>query len=365
MKTHVLAFAWLMLLPGRAVAQTDSTPAGESAPAAPAEEKAIPEAAAPPEPKPEALRFERRAMGTDVQLLIYTKDKEGAAAAADAAVQEIERVESLMSEWKADSEIGRLNQSAGGEPIKVSSDTIQILELAKAVSAKTGGAFAPTWAALAGVWNFEVPEGQAPIIPDDSTIKERLNLVDDSQLILTKDSAQLTKEGMAVGLGGITKGHAVDRAQAVLRERGFANALVFVGGDIASSGKKGDMPWVVGLQEPRATGYFAVLTLENEAIATSGDYEAFFEVDGKRYHHLLDPRSGQPAFKTRSVSVVTKDAASADAFATAIFVLGPEQGLALAESTPDLEAVIVDGENQVTVSSGLAKRLRILHQPLE
>lgn len=380
----VPAFLLLYASAAEAAPQTASgTPAAgttaETASETTAAEAATPETPAPEAPAADAPaeaptagaelhRFERRAMGTEVQLLIYTKDKTAAAAAADAAVQEIQRVESLMSDWKSDSEIGRLNQSAGGAPVKLSADTIGVLELAKSISAKTGGAFTPTWAALAGVWNFDVPEGQTPIIPDEASIKERLSLVDDSQLILTPDSAQLAKEGMAVGLAGITKGHAVDRAQAVLKERGFENTLVFVGGDIASSGKKGTLPWVVGLQEPRATGdkqYFAVLPLEDEAIATSGDYESYFEVDGKRYHHLLDPRSGQPAFGTRSVSVIAKDAASADAFATAIFILGPEQGLALAERTPGLETVIVDGKNQVTVSSGLAKRLRILHQPLE
>ncbi len=316
-------------------------------------------------PAAEVHRFERKALGTDVQILVYTADASGAEAAANAAFEEIARIDGLMSSWNEGSEVSKLNAAAGGAPVSISADTHRVLSLAKEISAKSGGAFASTWATLSGLWNFEIPEGQAPILPDKAALEEKMKLVDDSKLVLTDDSAKLAEKGMVVGLGGITKGHAVDEALRVIKEKGFDDVLVFVGGDIASSGRKGALPWVVGLQEPRADGYFALVTLEDEAIATSGDYEAFFEFDGKRYHHLLDPRTGYPAFGSRSVSVLAKDAASADAYATAIFVLGPEDGLELAESTPGLEAVIVDAENQVTVSTGLAKRLRILHQPVQ
>lgn len=310
-------------------------------------------------------RFARRALGTDVELLVFTEDPVGAKSAADAAFAEIDRIEQLMSEWKADSEVNRINQTAGGPPVSISKDTVAVLKVAQTVSEASGGAFSMTWAALKNLWNFQVPEGQAPIVPNAESVQQRLAFVDDSKLKLTDTTVQLSERGMALGLGGITKGHATDRALNVLKEKGYPNALAFVGGDIASSGTKGAQPWVVGLQEPRAEGYFAVLTLDDEAIATSGDYETFFELDGKRYHHVIDPRTGFPAEGVRSVSAISKDAASADAYATAIFVLGPEKGLALAESTDGLEAVIVDAQNRVIVSRGLASRLRILHQPAE
>ncbi|MEM6733341.1 MAG: FAD:protein FMN transferase [Myxococcota bacterium] len=352
MKIPTVLIAYALLGTGTAFAQAPAAP-----PAADAKET--------PEKTPEIHRFERKALATDVQILVFSNDAAGAKSASDAAFAEIDRIEALMSEWKTESEINQINNGAGGAPVSVSKDTLTVLNLAKKVSAASQGAFSSTWAALRGVWNFEVPEGQAPIIPDEKALAGRTQLVDDAKLELTDSTAKLAAKGMRLGLGGITKGYAVDRALALMRERGFEDALVFVGGDIASSGRKGALPWVVGLQEPRAEGYFAVITLEDEAIATSGDYEAYFELEGKRYHHLLDPRTGMPAFETRSVSVVTKDAASADAYATAIFILGPEKGLELAEATDGLDTVIVDAKNQVTVSTGLAKRVRILHQPVE
>ncbi|MEO0812474.1 MAG: FAD:protein FMN transferase, partial [Myxococcota bacterium] len=361
MKSIPLSVALTALLLTSSV-HAQEAPAGDNPENPQPSEKAVGDTAEAPTPvaEPEAeaakssvQRFGKKALGTDVEILVYTADASGAKSAADAAFAEIERIDGLMSAWNAQSEINRLNASAGGEPVAISADTTLVLELAKRVSRRSQGAFASTWATLSGLWNFEIPEGQAPIVPDTGALEERMKLVDDDKLVIGQGTAQLAQAGMAVGLGGITKGHAVDRALAVMVEKGFADVLVFVGGDIASTGRKGASPWVVGLQEPRSDGHFAVITLDDEAIATSGDYEAYFELDGKRYHHLLDPRTGYPAFGTRSVSVVAKDAASADAYATAIFVLGPVEGLELAEKTEGLEAVIVDADNQVTVSTGL------------
>lgn len=311
----------------------------------------------------ELVRLERQAMGTDVKILIYAENKIAAERAAVAAVREIERIEQLMSEWLPESEISRINQNAGANPVPVSKETRRLLELGLRVFDRSKGAFAMTWASLGGLWNFQPAEGELASVPSAAAIAERLPLVDDRKLQLTKAGAKLETSGMALGLGGIAKGFATDRALAVLDKAGFPNALVFIGGDVAVRGKKGRKPWVVGLQEPRAAGYFAVLTLDEEAVATSGDYESYIEVDGERYHHILDPRTGAPARGLRSVTVVSKNAAKADAYATAIFVLGPVKGLELAEAVSDIEAVLVDDGSNVIVSQGLADRLRILHQP--
>lgn len=328
-------------------------------------ESAPPPPSIPAPPKATLHRFEREAMDTEVQFLVHSADRAGAEAAVQKAMRAINRVESLMSRAQSTSDISRINAAAGSGSVQIDPETFSLLQRAKNISEKSSGAYSITWAALDTLWNFNIPEGQRPIIPNEVVLKERLALVDDTQLTLGNQSARLGKAGMSLGLEGIAKGYAVDRAKAALQKQGFDNALVFVGGDISTQGKKGDSPWVVGLQEPRAEGYFAVLTLSDQAIATSGDYESYFEIGGRRYHHLLDPRTGMPAFGTRSVSAIAKDAASADAYATAIFVLGPERGLALVEQTPDLEVVIVDANNQVIVSTGLDDRLRILHQPLE
>lgn len=311
---------------------------------------------------PHVVTSSRTGMGTRTQVLVYTDDEAAAREATAAAFAEMERVEELMSEWLPDSEVSRLNQSAGKEAVKLSAETFALLAAGKAVATQSAGAFAMSWAALAGLWKF----GDAqPALPPQAELDARLPLVGDARLELdaAAGTARLPKAGMALGLGAIAKGYAVDRALAVLAAKGFTNVLVFAGGDIAVRGKKGAQPWSVGIQDPRAAGYFAVLPLGDEAVATSGDYEKFFELDGARYHHILDPRTGRPARGCRSVTIVAPDAMTADAYATAVFVLGPQEGMKLVEADPRLEAIIVDDQNAVTVSKGLAQRVRIVRQP--
>jgi thiamine biosynthesis lipoprotein len=166
-------------------------------------------------------------------------------------------------------------------------------------------------------------------------------------------------------LGGIGKGYAVDRAVAVLRAAGVRDFLVQAGGDMYAGGINGDVAWRLGIQDPRGPGgeSFASLDLSDATFSTSGDYERFFEKDGVRYHHILDPRTGQPARGVRSVTVVTATATAAEGLSKGIFILGPERGLALVERLPDADAVIVTADNQVLVSSGLRGRLTLKRPP--
>lgn len=309
------------------------------------------------------LRFKTKAFGSDAEVLIFSDDVDGARSAADDAFAEIARLEGLLSEAKTDSDLNRINRAAGGGAVEVSQDTVVVVEAARSVSQASRGAYSMTWAALADLWMFAAPPGQLPVVPSEESVRERLLLVGDDKLEVSETTVELPEAGMALSFGGIAKGYVSGQALGVLRAEGFENALVFIGGDIASSGGKGDTPWVVGLQEPRASGYFAVVALDEEAIATSGDYEHFFELEGRRYHHVIDPRTGFPAGASRSVTAISKDAATADAYATAVFVLGPRAGLALVEAIEGLEVVVVDERNQVIVSTGLADRLRILRQP--
>jgi thiamine biosynthesis lipoprotein len=167
----------------------------------------------------------------------------------------------------------------------------------------------------------------------------------------------LPEPGRAIGLGGIAKGYAVDRAAAVLRSAGFLNFYIDGGGDVLVSGRRGPRPWHVGVRNPRGgrNAILAVLSLEEGAVVTSGDYERYREIDGVRYHHIIDPRTGWPARESIAVTVYAPSAEAADALATAAFVLGPEAGSALIEDTPDTEALFVGAGGQVHVTSGWAR----------
>ena len=203
----------------------------------------------------------------------------------------------------------------------------------------------------------------------------RLKLVDYRDLLIdaAQSRARLRRAGQSVTLGGIAKGLVVDRAVAALRAAGLKDFLMQAGGDLYAAGRHGDREWKVGIQDPRAThgedrstdSSFALLALTDSAFNTSGDYERFILKDGKRHHHILDPRSGYPVSHTRSVTVLAPTSFLADTLDTAAFVLGAEQGLKLIARVPGAEAVIVDAQNRVHVSPGLSGRLRLLRQPSE
>jgi thiamine biosynthesis lipoprotein len=165
---------------------------------------------------------------------------------------------------------------------------------------------------------------------------------------------------MKVGLGAIAKGYAVDRASDLLKARGFANHVVEGGGDTYASGTKGGKPWMVGVQKPGAKGVVAGLPSSDISVVTSGDYERYFEFEGRRYAHILDPKTGQPLLEAdscSSVTIVAPNATDADAFATAVAVMGPERGMAFVEAQPDLEAVLITHDDRILVSSGLTSSI--------
>jgi len=251
--------------------------------------------------------------------------------------------------------------------VKVSGETIEVLAIAHDVSTWTNGKFDITFGALADIWKFD--HDQDNVVPDRAAIDKRLPLVNFDEVVTDRaaGTALICKPGMRVHLGGIGKGYAVDRAAAILRARGFNDFMIQSGGDLFVSGLRGDRPWRLGIRDPRgpADKSFAALDLTNGTFSTSGDYERFFIKDGRRYHHILDPDLGEPARGCRSVTIVAKTATMADGLSTGVFVLGPEQGMALIERLPDVEGVIVSSENRVLVSSGLTGRLAMIAPPTD
>jgi FAD:protein FMN transferase len=306
------------------------------------------------QPRPQKLSFSDSVMGTVVDLTIWTADRPGAAAAAAAAFAELRRIDALMSNWIATSDVERINAAAGGRPVAISDETFAVLETAQDVARRSGGLFDVTVGAYRGLWKFD--EDRDGTVPTAEAVRARKKLVGWRGLVLDrkKKTARLRRKGMAITLGGIAKGHAVDRAAAVLRQRGFADFIVQAGGDLYVAGSKGGEAWRVGIRDPRGARDqpFALTALRDRSFSTSGDYERAVVAGGKRYHHILDPRSGQPAMASRSVTVMAADAFTADAWSKVLFILGPDKGIPLAAGL-GLEAVWVDADNRVHTTAGL------------
>jgi thiamine biosynthesis lipoprotein len=267
----------------------------------------------------------------------------------EAAFREVQRIDFLMSHYREDSEISRVNRDAGKKETKVSPEMLRMIEQAIEFSSLSEGAFDITIGPVFRLWNFR--EGK---FPEEKNLRENLKKVGYRQIKIdrTRSSIFLQEEGMEIDLGAIAKGYAVDSASAVLKEKGIENFLVNAGGDLKVSGsKEKGVPWIVGIQHPRLPSQMvAKLSPRQAGVATSGDYKKFFIERGERYHHLLNPSTGTPARECQSVTVMAPSAMAADALATAVFVLGPKKGLALVKRMNDVHAIIVDRGGSVLVS---------------
>jgi thiamine biosynthesis lipoprotein len=303
---------------------------------------------------------ETELMGTRVSINLWVGSQANALAARDAitdAINEMARIEDIASEWRATSDLTRVNE-ANGAPVEVPPELLEILTRAAAVSADTSGLFDVSFHAVGQLWRFE--PGAKP--PTSERIAEHLPSVDWRSIELDPNAGtvRLAKPGMKIGLGAIAKGYAVDRASALLLARGFTNHIVEAGGDTQVSGKKGDKFWRVGVQDPHQTaGRIGHIAARDEAVVTSGNYARFFEWEGVHYTHILDPRTGWPIPADRSpksVTLVAKNATDADAYCTAVSVMEPAEGLAFVESHAQLEAVIIGPDDTLYVSNGLRDR---------
>jgi thiamine biosynthesis lipoprotein len=292
--------------------------------------------------------------------------------AARIVFETFRRVEAEMSEWKDSSPLSGVNRAAGIAPVAVPDELRAVISRAVEIGALTDGAFDLTWAAMWGLWDFKAAQ---PRVPTDGEIASRIGLIDYRKVVVDTDAGTvyLPEAGMVIGLGGIAKGYALDRAADALRGAGIGSFLLSAGGQIVVGGPRdagpgsgmGERPWRVGIRDPRgaADDIFATLELTESGVSTTGDYERYFVVDGVRYHHVLDPRTGRPSRGVRAVSVVCADATLADALSTALMILGVERGLAVVESLGGVEALFIDETGRVSVSSGLAGRLTIVHPP--
>ncbi len=306
---------------------------------------------------PVVLKRAQMLMGTLVQITAVASSEAQAQAATTAGFQEIRRLEALLSTWIPTSELSRVNEAAGREPVAVSPDTLLILQRSLDMARLTDGGFNIVVGPAIQAWS--VTEQQR--VPSDRELDALRPLVDLAHLRLDEKAGTvfLARTGMRVDVGGIGKGFAADLAVAVMQRAGATAGVVALSGDIKTFGRMPDgHPVAFGIQHPRKEGtLLARLDLQDEAISTAGDYERFFERAGIRYHHILDPNTLQPARGCQSVTIVATEGTMADGLDTGIFVMGPEAGMALIERLPGVEGVIVDSEGRVLVSSGLKGRL--------
>ena len=307
-------------------------------------------------------------MGTLVSVSAYTNDEPAARVAVEEAFAEIERVEKATTRYSPESGVARINtRGPGEETLYIDLDVSQVIARSQYVSQVSGGAFDVTVAPLVDLWTFE--EGAVP--PDAADVARALDRIGYESIRLHPTSGDMTLPlDVQIDLDGIAKGYAVDKAHRYLRTSGaFTGAILDAGGDLRFLGESPDGgPWTVGIKHPRRDGLLGAVTTDGGSVATSGDYQHYFEIDGTRYHHILDPATGYPARGLISVTVLAERCIDADAFATAVFVLGARRGMRLIESQAGVEAIIVTGEDEVDevlLSSGLEGRYRPAEAPAD
>jgi thiamine biosynthesis lipoprotein len=341
--------------------------------AAAASASAAAAAAKPPPPfTPVRVSLEDKAMGTHVMLAAFTTETISEAKIRpmfEKALAEIRRLEGLMTTWRPDSELSQINADAGKKAVHVSPETLSVIQKSVWMSSQSEGVFDITFEAMHGLWKFD--EDLEDNIPPAAAVRAARALIDYRKIKIDPDKStvMLEKPRMRMSLGGIAKGYAVDAAARILDEAGLPSFFAQAGGDLYVKGRKPDgAAWRTGVRDPRGKGesdVFASLEVEDHAFSTAGDYERSFIKDGKRYHHIIDPRTGYPATASRSVTIWAKDAFTADAIDDAVFILGPEKGLKLVESIDDCGAVIVDEHNKLWISSRLKGRLQVFRLPSE
>lgn len=290
-------------------------------------------------------------MDTIVSITIYAEAEVDTNSIFQAVLLEIERLESILSAHKPSSDVAKIDAAAGKNPVAVNNETLEVVAKALEYAELTNDAFDITLAPVLRLYDFHQQKR-----PSRNQLANALVMVDwrKVELNATAGTVFLAEENMQLDLGGIAKGYIVDRAADLVQEHNIEYAVINAGGDIRVLGPKpDDTPWRIGIKDPdNPQGLFGIVEINGGSIVTSGDYERFFEVEGVRYHHIIDPYTGLPADSLRSVTVIAPTAELADILSTAVFVLG-EAGIELVEQLDGVEVVIWNSAGEVTWSSGL------------
>ena len=299
---------------------------------------------------------EEAIMGTAIRVELWHEDPTTGDAALDAVMEEMHRIDRAMSPFKPQSELSRLNRQAAKAPVPVSREMLELISRSIEFSKLSEGAFDITFASVGCMFDY-----RNGIKPTAEETAAALPAIDYRHIRLDRRQSTIhfARDNVQIDLGGIAKGYAVDNCVELLKARGVKEALVVAGGDSRVLGDKRGRPWMIGIRDPRRKdSMVAMLPLVDAAISTSGDYERYFEADGVRYHHILDPRTGSSATGVRSVTIVGPDATTTEGISKSAFVMGPERGLRFVESFPGADAVIIDGDGNMHYTAGLRRESR-------
>jgi len=293
-------------------------------------------------------------MGTRFEITVVAPNEEIGYINIDVAVSEIERIENLISSWNKDSETTLINKNAGIKPVKVSRELIDLIERSIKISEITDGAFDITYASMDEIWRFD---GTMDKVPSEDSVKRSVSKVGYKKIQLDQENQTvfLPQKGMCIGFGAIGKGYAADRAKELLVSKDVKGGIINASGDLTTWGTKvtGEK-WLVGIANPLSKDkVFSWLPVIESSVATSGNYEKYIVLDGKKYSHIIDPRTGYPTRGINSVSIFAKQAELCDALATAVFTMGRDVGLHMINQIDGVEAVVIDIENKVHKSTGI------------
>ncbi len=296
-------------------------------------------------------RTEDGIMGTRIVVELWADDRDKGNATIEAVLAEMRRVDQDMSTYKPTSEVSKVNAEAAKGPVRISDELFELLTQALEYSRLTEGAFDITYASVGYLYDF-----RKQVRPDDEAIARALPGINYRHVMLDPKArtVRFMRDGVRIDLGGIGKGHAVDRGIQILQRNGIAHGLVTAGGDSRIIGDRFGNPWVIGIRHPdRTDEVIARIPLEDAAISTSGDYERYFDEDGVRYHHIIDPHTGKSASKVRSATILGPTATRTDGLSKTAFVLGAEKAIEIYNRLEDIDAIVVKPDGQVLYTKGL------------
>lgn len=294
-------------------------------------------------------------MGNNFEISVVAHNEIWALEKIDLAVQEIQRIEKLLTTYNDQSETNLINRNAGIKPVKVSAETIQLIQRSMRISEITQGAFDISYGSVdKSLWNFDT---KMQSLPDATTAKKMVRLINYRNIVINSEdgTVYLREKGMRIGFGGIGKGYAAERAKYILKKEGLEAGIVNASGDLTTWGYQPDgTAWTIGIVHPNfANSIFSYLNVTDMAVATSGNYEKFIMIGGKKFSHTINPRTGLPVTGIKSVTIISPNAEIADAMATPVTIMGIEAGLAMINQIKQIEAIIIDDNNHLYTSSNL------------
>lgn len=294
-------------------------------------------------------------MGNRFEFTVIADDEATGENAINAAIAEVSRIEELLSTFKASSQTSLINQYAGIKPVKVDREVLGLIQRSAKISAITQGAFDISYGSIdKSLWNFDV---NMTTLPDFETALQSVSLINYQHVIIDPENCtvMLKHEGMRIGFGGIGKGYAADRAKQLLQSMGIEHGIVNAAGDLITWGSQpGGKPWTIGIADPdQSDRPFSALNISNMAIATSGNYEKYATINGRRYSHTIDPKTGLPVSGIKSVSIICPSAELADALATPVIVMGAQVGLDMINQLRQVACIIIDDQDRLYTTNNI------------